>query len=107
MLRSASVLDISHTNSLSFHFSFSAMDHQQPNLSQLASLAGVQNDATQEHQQQQQQPQPHMQQQMDQSVSETGMNMGMGNGMGDGNMGNSVLNDNSGGSSNSSGMIPF
>lgn len=57
------------------------------NLSQLASLAGVQNDAIQP---QQQLPQP-----SDQTVSDPGMSIGMGN------MGNSVLNDNSGGDTTS------
>jgi len=66
---------------------------QQANLSQLASLAGVQNDVTQQQQQ--------LHQPIDQSVPETGMNMEMGNGN-MGSMGNSELNDNSEGSSNTS-----
>lgn len=64
---------------------------QQANLSQLASLAGVQNDVTQQQQQQQ------LQQPIDQTVPETGVGVEMGNG----NLGNAVLNDNSGGSNTS------
>jgi len=66
---------------------------QQANLSQLASLAGVQNDVTQQQQQ--------LQQPIDQSdqpgqpSAETGLSMEIGNG----NLGN--LNDNSGGDSTS------
>jgi len=70
---------------------FLPMD-QQANLTQLASLAGVQNDATEQQQQQQQQQQ--LQPPLDQSVSDTGINIDIGNGT----MGNSALNDNSGGS---------
>jgi len=59
---------------------------QQANLSQLASLAGVQNDTTQQQLQ--------LQQPIDPSLNETGIGVEMGNA----NLGNSVLNDNSGGS---------
>lgn len=67
---------------------FMPMD-QQANLSQLASLAGVQNDATQ-----QQHRQDHLQEPIDQSVSENGIDIGIGNRMRNGNMGNNVGNDN-------------
>jgi len=61
---------------------------QQANLSQLASLAGVQNDATQ-----QQQFQPPV----DQPTQETGISMEIGNS----DLGNSVLHENSGGNDTS------
>jgi len=61
---------------------------QQANLSQLASLAGVQNDSTYQQQQ--------LHQPIDQPASDADIRMGMGNG----NIGNSVLND-SGGSNTS------
>jgi hypothetical protein len=91
------ILDLTQKSSCS---SFRTAIDQQANLSQLASLAGVQNDVTQQQQQ-------HLQQPIDQTVPETGVSVEMGNGnmgngnMGNGNMGNVVLNDNSGGSNTS------
>lgn len=71
-----------------FYFSFRTALDQQANLSQLASLAGVQNDSTYQQQQ--------LHQPIDQPASDADIRMGMGNG----NIGNSVLND-SGGSNTS------
>lgn len=74
---------------------FMAFD-QQANLSQLASLAGVQNDIAQ--QQQQLQLQLLLQQSIDQSDQQA-TEGGLGIEMGTGNLGNSSLNENSGGNS--------
>ena len=65
---------------------------QQPNLSQLASLAGVQNDASQEGMQQQTQDT-----RGNQFVSETGMNTTTGNSIDDGNIGSPGRSPNSDG----------
>ena len=78
----------SHTQSI---ISLPAMD-QQPNLSQLASLAGVQNDASQEGMQQQTQDT-----RSNQFVSETGMNTATGNSIDDGNIGSPGRSPNSDG----------
>lgn len=68
---------------------FCAAIDQQANLSQLASLAGVQNDATQQQLQ--------LQETIDPQVTETAIGVEMGNV----NLGNSEFTDNSGGSNTS------
>jgi hypothetical protein len=65
---------------------------QQPNLSQLASLAGVQNDASQEGVQQQQQDT-----RSNQFIPETGINTATGNSIDDGNIGSPGRSANSDG----------
>ena len=81
---------------LSYHV---AID-QQASLSQLASLAGVQNDATQQ-QQQVQQPQQQHEQQLQQPIDQPSTETAMGIEMGNENLGNTVLNDSSGGTNTS------